>query len=101
MGAPALMIHHVQSGSSAQVQDLQGYDLVLTANGRPIDSLATLQALAREAEASQSDLSLMLLRLGSVRNELFVYQQRTLPVDEVEMVGPQPALSELRSAASR
>ncbi len=95
VGAPALMIHHVQSGSSAQVQDLQGYDLVLTANGRPIDSLATLQALAHEAEASQSDLSLMLLRLGSVRHELFVYQQRTLPVDEVEIVGPKARTAHL------
>jgi S1-C subfamily serine protease len=88
VGSPKLMIHHVESGSSAEVQGLEGYDLVLTANGRAIDSLATLQALAREAEASKSDLSLMLLRLGSVRDGLFAYEQRTLPLDEVEVVGP-------------
>ena len=48
------MIHYVQDGSAAQAQDLQEYDLVLTANGRPVDSLATLQTLAREAETSKS-----------------------------------------------
>ncbi len=96
VGAPALMVHHVESGSSAEVQDLQGYDVVLTANGRPVDSLTTLQALAREAAASQSDLSLMLLRIASnSRDELFVYQQRTLPVDELEIVGPQARTAHL------
>jgi S1-C subfamily serine protease len=89
LGSPSLMIHHVQAGSSAQVQGLQEYDLVLTANGRSLDSLATLQSLAGEAQASDAELSLMLLRLGSVRNGLFVYQARTLPLDDVEVVGPQ------------
>ena len=83
------MVHHVESGSSADAQDVRGYDLLLSANGRPVDSLATLQGLAREAEAAHSDLSLMLLRLASdERAELFVYQQRTLPLDDVEVVGP-------------
>jgi len=86
LDGPSLMIHHVQDGSSAQVQGLQEYDLVLTANGRPVDSIAALQALAHETEASE--LSLMLLRLGSVRSGLFVYQTRTLPLDDVEVVGP-------------
>ena len=85
------MIHYVQDGSAAQAQDLQEYDLVLTANGRPVDSLATLQTLAREAETSKSEMSLMLLRLGSVRSGLFVYQTRTLPLVDVEVVGPPEA----------
>ena len=89
VGAPTLMIHHVESGSSAEVQGLRGYDLVLTANGHPVDSIATLQTLAREAQAAESDLNLMLLRLGSVRSGLFVYQQRKLTPDDVEIVGPQ------------
>ena len=42
-GSPSLMIHYVQDGSAAQAQDLQEYDLVLTANGHPVDSLATLR----------------------------------------------------------
>jgi putative serine protease PepD len=88
LGGPTLMIHHIQSGSSAQVQGLQEYDLVLTANGRAVDSLETLQTLAREAEANESELSLMLLRLGSVRNGLFAYQQRTLRPEDIELVGP-------------
>jgi S1-C subfamily serine protease len=88
LGGPTLMIHHIQSGSPAQVQDLQEYDLVLSANGHAVDSLETLQRLAREAEANKSELSLMLLRLGSVRNGLFAYQQRTLRPDDIELVGP-------------
>jgi serine protease DegQ len=89
VGAPKLMVHHIQSGSAAQLQGLQEFDLMLTANGQPVDSLAALQAVAQEAEASKTDLDLMLLRRGSVRNGLFVYQQRTLPLDEVELVGPE------------
>jgi PDZ domain len=92
------MIHYVQDGSAAQAQDLQEYDLVLTANGRPVDSLATLQTLAREAETSKSEMSLMLLRLGSVRSGLFVYQTRTLPLVDVEVVGP-PKAPEMKTAA--
>lgn len=88
MGGPSLMIHYVQDGSAAEAQDLNEYDLVLTANGRPVDSLATLQAVARETEGSKAELSLMLLRLGSVRNGLFEYQTRTLPLTDVEVVGP-------------
>ena len=97
-GSPSLMIHYVQDGSAAQAQDLQEYDLVLTANGRPVDSLATLQTLAREAETSKSEMSLMLLRLGSVRSGLFVYQTRTLPLVDVEVVGP-PNAPEMKTAA--
>jgi putative serine protease PepD len=89
VGTPTLMVHHVDSGSSADAQDVRGFDLLLSANGRPVDSLATLQGLAREAAAEHADLNLMLLRLASdERAELFVYQQRTLPLDEVEIVGP-------------
>jgi S1-C subfamily serine protease len=97
-GSPSLMIHYVQDGSAAQAQDLQEYDLVLTANGRPVDSLATLQTLAREAETSKSEMSLMLLRLGSVRSGLFVYQTRKLPLVDVEVVGP-PSAPEMKTAA--
>jgi serine protease Do len=97
-GGPKLMIHHVQSGSAAQVEGLQEYDLVLSANGRPVDSLEKLQALARESQAAQAELSLMLLRLGSVRNGLFVYQQRSLPLEVIELVGPPVAPAETRTA---
>jgi hypothetical protein len=97
-GSPSLMIHYVQDGSAAEAQDLQEYDLVLTANGRPVDSLASLQTLAREAETSKAEMSLMLLRLGSVRSGLFVYQTRTLPLVDVEVVGP-PKAPEMKTAA--
>ena len=96
-GSPSLMIHYVQDGSTADAQDLNEYDIVLTANGRPVDSLQTLQTLAREAELSKSDISLMLLRLDSVRSGLFVYQTRALPLDEVELVGP-PGAPEISTA---
>jgi S1-C subfamily serine protease len=88
-GTPALMVHHVDPGSDAEGTALQVYDLVVSADGRPVDSLATLAKLARDAAAAKEPLDLMLLRLTSeTREELFVYQQRALRVSEVEMVGP-------------
>ena len=45
-GGPKLMIHHVQSGSAAQVEGLQEYDLVLSANGRPYCSMGSVQTVS-------------------------------------------------------
>lgn len=89
-GTPALMVHHVDPGSDAEGAALQVFDLLVSANGRPIDSLAALQALSKKADAADEPLDLLLLRFTSeTRQELFVYQRRLLPAADIEMVGPR------------
>ena len=89
-GSPALMVHHVDPGSEAESAGLQAYDLLMSAQRRPVDSLATLLQRAQEARAADVPLELMLLRLGSETQDVFfVHQRRELPVDELEEVGPK------------
>lgn len=88
-GAPALMVHHVDPGSEAESAGLVLYDLLVSADRAPIDSLASLLRRAQLAEAADRPLDLMLLRLASEFSErLFVHQRRLLPVSELQMIGP-------------
>jgi serine protease Do len=87
--APALMLHHVHPGSDAEVASLNAIDLLVSANGRPVDSLATLETIAAAAAAQEQPLDLMLLRFASSeREELLLYQRRSLPTGDIEPVGP-------------
>jgi hypothetical protein len=61
----------------------------MTAQRAPVDSLSALRQLAERAEAADQPLDLMLLRLASeMKEDLFVHQQRSLPVTELQAVGP-------------
>lgn len=91
-GSPALMVHHVESGSEAESSGLQPADLLTTANGQPVRSLAELESIARKA--SGRPLELMFLRLTTEeQNALFAYQHRYLAAPEIEWVGPRAAKS--------
>jgi hypothetical protein len=55
-----------------------------------VDSLAKFLEHARRAEAADQPLELMLLRLGwDTQEALFIHERRLLPVEEVQLVGPQ------------
>jgi len=88
-GSPALMVHHVSPGSEAESAGLMNYDLLVSVDRAPVDSLATLLQRAREADAAERPLELMLLRLTSeTENVLFVHERRLLPVQDLQQVGP-------------
>jgi S1-C subfamily serine protease len=88
-GAPKLMIHYVGPGSEAEAAGLVAYDLLMSAERTAVDSLAALMQLAKRAAAADQPLELVLLRLASeMKEDLFVHQQRTLSVTELETVGP-------------
>jgi serine protease Do/serine protease DegQ len=90
-GTPALMVHHVAPGSSAEAEGLHPFDMLLAIDGRPVGSLNELESMARNTAGGKEPMNLMLLRLASSsRDELFVYQHRTLAADDVELVGPVP-----------
>jgi S1-C subfamily serine protease len=88
-GSPALMVHFVEPGSEAESAALQVIDLLVSANGQSVDSLAALATIASRAADQEEPLEMLLLRLASAdRSELFVYQRRALPTTSVELVGP-------------
>jgi len=88
-GAPALMVHHVSPGSDAESAGLQTYDLLLSADGLPVDSVAAFMQRAGADRAAGRPVDLMLLRLTPETQEvLFSHQRRLLTVDELQLVGP-------------
>jgi S1-C subfamily serine protease len=89
VGSPALMVHHVEPGSEAETAGVMHYDLIVTADRAPVPSLDDLLQRARQAQARHQPLELMLLRIGDdTSDELFVYERRLLPVEEISPVGP-------------
>jgi S1-C subfamily serine protease len=89
VGAPALMVHHVESGSEAESAGLLPFDLLVTADRAPVDSLAALEQAAQRAAREQRPLELMLLRMGSENtDELFIHGRRLLPVEDLRRIGP-------------
>ncbi len=83
------MIHYVSPGSEAEAAGVVAYDLLMSADRTAVDSPAALMQLAKQAAAADQPLELVLLRLASeMKEDLFVHQQRTLSITELEAVGP-------------
>ena len=86
--APALMVHHVESGSDAEGAEIFGLDLLKSVDGKEVKSLDELELLAQQAAAAKRPLELVLLRLASQDDpELFRYQRRMLDAADVEPIG--------------
>ena len=96
--SPALMIHYVEPGSDAESAELQAYDLLLSADGQPVESLAKLSQLVDRAHDKGTVLNLVLMRVDG-KDELFTYHRRTLPATSVRLVRAAPA-PEVRVAAA-
>jgi hypothetical protein len=89
-GQPAVMVHHVESGSDAEAAGLRTMDLVTAVDGQGIDSLDALEAAARRAQSGGQPLDLMLLRMTDEdQDALFQYQHRFLDVGDLARIGPQ------------
>ena len=89
VGTPALMVHYVSPGSDAESAGLMLYDLILSADGTAVDSVAAFLQLADTDRAAGRPMDLMLLRLASeAQGVLFSHQRRLLPVEDAALVGP-------------
>jgi hypothetical protein len=89
VGPPTLMVHYVDPGSEAESAGIIAYDMLVSADHLPVDSLETLLQRARAAAAADRPLELVLLQLTSeVHDELFIHQRRLLPVEEPHVIGP-------------
>ncbi len=91
VGDYALMVHHVAPGSESEVREVASYDVLVSADGAPVPSLEVLAAASMRARAAQRPLQLILLRFaGEDSEQLFEFQLRALPVDEVSWAGAVP-----------
>jgi len=82
-------VHYVEPGSTAESAGVMAFDMLMSANHAPVDSLESLMQRARAAEAADRPLELVFLRLTSeTQQELFVHQRRLLPVEDARPVGP-------------
>jgi len=90
IGAPGLMVHHVESGSVGQSQEIEKSDLLEAVDGAPVRDLADLHQRFQEAEQARRRLTLTFKKLSGGET-LFTYTQRSLPVSELRIVGPAPA----------
>ena len=89
-GAKGVMVHHVESGSVGESQEIEKSDLLEAIDGVPVRDLEELHAKLLEASQTRKRLSLTFKKL-SWGDTLFSYTRRTLPVSELRIIGPQPA----------
>jgi len=101
-GAPVLMVHHVEAGSAAEAAGLQPDDLLTTAAGKKVASLAALEAAAHRAAAARQPLELMFIRLTSQeQSALFGFHYRFLDAADMRWVGPAPEARCTKGTKSR
>jgi membrane-associated protease RseP (regulator of RpoE activity) len=85
-----LMVHFVESGSIGESREIEKSDLLEAVDGTPVPDLETLHAMLRDAAQSGRLVTLTFKRLAG-GDSLFSYTQRTMPVTEPRLIGPQPA----------
>ncbi len=102
VGMPQLMVHHIEPGSLADATAISFSDMLVSADGQPVDSLDTLQFLAERAVFEKRTLALLFLRFASPDHDgLFNYERRLLDASDLEPVGPPQPLASARAGVRR
>jgi serine protease Do len=97
IGARGLMVHHVESGSTGEAQEIEKSDLLEAVDGTPVLDVDALHARLSDARATRRRVTLTFKKLAG-GDTLFTYTQRNLPVGELRIIGPQAAST--KSASS-
>ena len=99
-GSQGLMVHHVESGSIGESQEIEKSDLLEAVDGAPVRDLEELYARLQEASQTRRRIVMTFKKLAG-GDTLFTYTQRSLPISELSVIGPQPATrsAEVRPAA--
>jgi S1-C subfamily serine protease len=90
IGARGLMVHHVESGSIGESQEIAKSDLLETVDGVAVRSVDELYARLADARRASRRATLTFKRFSG-GDTLFSYTQRTLLVSELRIIGPQNA----------
>ena len=92
IGARGLMVHHVESGSIGQSQEIEKSDLLEAVNGQPVRDVDELYSLLEESRSNGRRAALTFKKLAGGET-LFSYTQRNLLVTELRVIGPQRSTS--------
>jgi serine protease Do len=90
IGSRGLMVHHVESGSIGQSQEIERADLLEAVDGKQVLDVDALHAHLNEARGTGRRVTFSFKRLAG-GDALFSYTQRSLPVSDVRVIGPQRA----------
>lgn len=87
--ASTVGVHAVDSGSVAENLGLQKSDFIIAVNDHPVTGLDQLRAIFEEAQAQHQPVRLTLQRFSQQGGSgLFVYLEKTLPVENLHDVRP-------------
>jgi S1-C subfamily serine protease len=87
IGATGLMVHHVESGSIGEAQEVRRADLLETLDGAPVTGVDQFYSRLADARDAGRRVTLNFRRLGA-GDVLFTYTQRRLPVADLRVIGP-------------
>jgi S1-C subfamily serine protease len=88
--AQGLMVHHVESGSLGESQDIEKSDLLETVDGIAVRDIDDLFSRLEQARNDRRRVTLTFKKLSG-GDAMFSYTQRNLPIANLRIVGPQQA----------
>jgi len=90
IGARGLMVHHVETGSIGEAQEIEKSDLLEAVDGDPVVDIDDLHARLDDARGKRARVTLTFKKLAG-GDALFSYTQRNLLVRDLRIIGPQTA----------
>ena len=93
IGARGLMVHHVETGSIGESQEIEKSDLLEAVDGTLVRDVEELYAKLAAAQQARRRVTLTFKKIAG-GEALFSYTQRTLPVAELRIIGPQKSNAE-------
>jgi len=90
IGPEGLMVHHVESGSIGESQDVEKSDLLESVDGATVLTIDDLYARLGEARKNGRRVTLTFKKVAG-SDAMFSYTQRNLPIGDLRIIGPQSA----------
>ena len=86
VGAPLLVVHHVEPGSPGQSAEIGPGDLIEAVAGRPVRSLEELASALAEQGKTRRVAPVVLRRLGGGQRAYFSFLERPMPLTGIQLV---------------
>ena len=94
IGARGLMVHHVESGSIGESQEIEKSDLLEAMDGLPVRNVDELYSRLEESRKLGRRAALTFKKIAG-GEALFSYTQRNLLVTDLRVIGPQRQTSKV------
>ena len=88
IGVRGLMVHHVESGSIGESQEIERNDILESVDGATVQDVDALYARLNEARLAGRRATFSFKKLAGGET-LFSYTQRSLLVSDLRIIGPQ------------